>query len=332
MTTAPGAVAVDSQCRSSQVVCDVSVIVVSYNTRDVTLQCLRSIYAHTRRSTFEVLVIDNASSDGSAAAIAREYPQATLIANSGNRGFAGGNNQGLKIARGRYALLLNPDTIVLDGAIDRSIAFADQHPELAVVGCQVLEDQHTIQRTCFAFQTPLNLFLGFSGLSRLFPRSRWFARPQMSWWGRDSLQEVDVVSGMFMLVRSAAIAQVGLMDEDYFVYGEEADWCYRFWRAGWRCCFAPVAQIIHLDGGNKSTDQRSLAMYVQNQKSVLLFNRKHYGRLAWAAARGIYIAAMLTRSVIWGLQAWRGDAAAGPRARQAAAALRYHILGREPRE
>lgn len=330
MTGTLNSLAAGPDCWCVAPACDVSVIVVSYNTRALTLQCLRSIYAETRQSSLEVLVIDNASADGSAQAIAREYPQVTLIANGANRGFAAANNQGLKLARGRYVLLLNPDTIVLERAIDRTLAFADQHPECAVVGCQVLENLDTVQRTCFAFQTPLNLFLAFSGLGRLFPRCRWLARPQMSWWARDSVREVDVVSGMFMLVRSSAIRQVGLMDEDYFVYGEEADWCYRFRRAGWRCCFAPVAQIVHLDGGNKSTDQRSLAMYVQNQKSVLLFNRKHYGRGAYYAAKGVYIVAMLIRIGGWGIQALRGRVEARHRTRQAAAALRYHLLGTEP--
>jgi GT2 family glycosyltransferase len=330
VTNAVNGAVVLTERRCAKAACDVSVIVVSYNTRALTLQCLHSIYAETRYSSFEVLVIDNASADGSAAAISREYPQVTLIANRQNRGFAAANNQGLQLARGRYVLLLNPDTIVLERAIERTLAFADRHPALAVVGCQVLENPHTVQRTCFAFQTPLNLFLAFSGLSRIFPRCRWLARPHMNWWARDSMREVDVVSGMFMLVRSSAIRQVGPMDEDYFVYGEEADWCYRFRRAGWRCCFAPVAQIMHVDGGNKSTDQRSLAMYVQNQKSVLLFNRKHYGRAAYYAARGIYLLAMLVRAGAWGLRALRGRPGARHQTRQALAALRYHLLGREP--
>jgi GT2 family glycosyltransferase len=330
VTNATSSLNAGRDCRSASAACDVSVVVVSYNTQALTLQCLRSIYTETRHSSFEVMVIDNASGDGSAAAVAREFPQAVLIANRENRGFAAANNQGLKLARGRYVLLLNPDTLVLQGAIDRALAFADRRPDLAVIGCQVLENPQTVQRTCFAFQTPLNLFLAFSGLSRLFPRCRWLARPHMDWWARDSEREVDVVSGMFMLVRSSAIRQVGPMDEDYFVYGEEADWCYRFRRAGWRCCFSPVARILHVDGGNKSTDQRSLAMYVQNQKSVLLFNRKHYGYSAYCAAKAVYIGAMLVRAGAWSLQARLGRPAARHQARQAAAALRYHLLGTEP--
>lgn len=321
---------VASACRPNAAVCDVTVIIVSYNTRLLTLQCLRSVLAETRHCSLEIIVVDNASVDGSVEAIARQYPGVTLIANHENRGFAAANNQGLRLARGRYLLLLNPDTVILDGAIDRIVAYADQRPELGIVGCQVLQDEHTVQPTCFAFQTPLNVLLSFSGLSRLWPRNRWLARPEMGWWARDSEREVDVVSGMFMLVRTAALRQVGPMDEGYFVYGEEADWCYRFRRAGWPCCFAPVARILHVHGGGQSTDQRSVPMYVQNQKSVLLFNRKHYGRAAYYAAKAVYVGAMLVRAAAWGMQALLGRHAARHQVRQATAALRFHLLGTEP--
>lgn len=310
---------------------DVSVIIVSWNTRDILRDCLKSVYDQTHASSFEIIVVDNASRDGTTEMVRASFPHVTLISNEDNRGFAAANNQGLRIALGRYVLLLNPDTIILDRAIEKTLAFADQNPDIGVVGCQVLENETTIQRTCFSFPTVLNLMLINSGLSRLLPRSHVFGRPEIGWWNRDTQRDVDVVSGMFMLVRRKAMMQVGLMDEDYFIYAEEADWCYRFWRAGWRCVFAPVAQIIHLDGGSKSTRQVSAKMYVQCQKSILLLHRKRFGRLSWAAARGVYATAMLVRSLAWHVASFAGvGRQAKEKASQSTAAFWFHFLGVEP--
>ena len=197
---------------------DVSVVIVSWNTRDILRGCLRSVFEQTRRVSFEVFVVDNNSHDGSADMVRAEFPEVKLIENAENRGFAAASNQAIRMASARYMLLLNPDTIVLDDAISRCVGYADLHPDVGVVGCQVLEDEHRISPTGFSFPTPLTVFLELSGLSRAFPRSRLFGRPEYGWWDRTSEQDVDVVAGMFMLVRREAIAQVGLMDESYFVY------------------------------------------------------------------------------------------------------------------
>jgi GT2 family glycosyltransferase len=311
--------------------CDVTIIIVNYNTRELLLNCLRSVYEQTREGFVKVVVVDNASRDGSAATVAGAFPQVELIANTENRGFAAANNQGLRIAEGRYVLLLNPDTIILDQAVEKAVAFADQNPDVAVVGCQVLENEKTIQRTCFAFPSLLGLILAGTGLNRIFPRSRIFARHNMGWWDRDTQREVDVVSGMFFLVRQEAIRRIGLMDEDYFVYAEETDWCWRFWRAGWRCVFFPSARIIHLDGGGKSTAQASVKMYVQLQKSLLLFFRKHLGRCSCFLARMVFILTMAARAAVWSVGSlFTTQSAARQKRIQSAAALQYHLFGREP--
>jgi len=138
---------------------DVSVIIVSWNTRDILQDCLESVYAQTRGVSFEVIVVDNASSDGSVEMVRSQLQQVTLVANRDNRGFAAANNQGMQIARGRYILLLNSDTVVLDGAIQKVVAFADQHPEAAVVGCRVLNRDGTLQQSCFKYPSLLNLLL-----------------------------------------------------------------------------------------------------------------------------------------------------------------------------
>jgi GT2 family glycosyltransferase len=311
---------------------DVSIVIVSWNTRDILRGCLRSIFEQTRETSFEVFVVDNNSHDSSAEMVRDEFPAVRLIANVQNRGFAAGCNQGMREASGRYTLLLNPDTIVLDDAISRCVRYADLHADVGVVGCQVLEDDSRIQRTGFSFPSPSNMFLGLSGLSRAFPRSRLFGRPQLSWWARDSEQDLDVVSGMFMLVRREAIAHVGLMDESYFVYAEEADWCYRFAKAGWRRVFTPCARIIHLDGGDKSTSQISIKMFVQLQKSLMIYYRKNLGLGAWLSAKAIYILSNSFRMVAWfGQSVVTRDPHLRRKSAAAKAALFYHLSGVEPR-
>ena len=192
---------------------DVSVVIVSWNTRDILRGCLSSIYEETKNVSIEVFVVDNNSNDGSSDMVRAEFPRVKLIENERNRGFAAASNQGMQLASGRYTLLLNPDTIILEDAISRCVQYADHHPDVGVVGCQVLEDENRISNTGFSFPSPLNVFLALSGLSRVFPRSRLFGRPELGWWERDCEQDVDVVTGMFMLVRREAIAQVGIMDE-----------------------------------------------------------------------------------------------------------------------
>ncbi len=248
---------------------DVSIIIVNWNTRDILRDCLRSVYNQTHNIKFEVIVVDNASADGSAEMVKSEFPQVILIKNQENRGFAAANNQGMKIAKGRYILLLNSDTVVLDGAIQKTVAFADQHSETAVVGCKVLNPDKTLQPTCFMFPSILNLFLSSTYLYKLFPKSRFFGRERMTWWDRNDVREVAVVTGCFMLVRREAIEKIGLMDESYFMYAEETDWCYRFLKNGWKTLFFPNANIIHL--GGQSSKQVQIKSIIQLRLGILQF-------------------------------------------------------------
>lgn len=229
---------------------EVSIIVVNWNTVDLLRQCLRSVYRETNGINFEVIVVDNASSDESVAMVRQEFCEAILIANTENRGFAAANNQGIAISRGRYVLLLNSDTIVLDQAIQKTIAYGDNYPDTAVVGCRILNPDRSLQNSCFMFPSILNWFLFSTYLYQLFPRSHFFGREQMTWWLRDDSREVDVVTGCFMLVRRQAIDDVGMMDEGFFMYAEETDWCYRFKSKGWKNRFTPDAEIIHIGGAS----------------------------------------------------------------------------------
>lgn len=306
----------------------VSIVIVSWNAREELRGCLASITKETQAS-HEVIVVDNASSDRSTEMVANEFPQVRLIANVDNRGFAAANNQGLGIARGENLLLLNPDTVVLDGAIDRMLAWTAEHPEAGCVGCQVWENDMTIQLTSFAEPSPANVAITELGLARF---ARWvprFGRPFYADWDRRTARKVDVVSGMFMLLPRRVLDAVGPLDERFFIYSEEADLCRRIRDAGWVCAFEPSARILHLDGGSKSTEQVKAPMHLEMQRSKLAYVAKHYGPAWGGALRGFYVLSSALRLALfrpWGAITGGGEARA--RARLAGAALAYHLTGR----
>jgi GT2 family glycosyltransferase len=194
-------------------------------------------------------------------------------------------------------LLLNSDTVVLDDAIASTVRFADAHPRAAVTGCRVLNPDGTLQLTCFMFPSVLNMLLSSTYLYKLFPKNRFFGRERMTWWDRSDVRRVDVVTGCFMLVRREAIDQVGTMDERFFMYAEETDWCYRFRQSGWEVLFAPVGRIIHL--GGQSASQKPVAMIVQLRLSILRFIRKHYGWPAHLMARFLTALFFAVRLPVW---------------------------------
>lgn len=276
---------------------DVSIIIVNWNTKNILRDCLRSVYEQAGDVDYEVIVVDNASTDGSLDMIKSDFERVVLLENAQNKGFATANNQGMEIAKGRYVLLLNSDTVVLDGAIAKTVSFADAHPRAGVTGCRVLNADRTLQPTCFMFPSILNMFLSSTYLYKFFPRSRFFGRERMTWWDRSDVRQVDVVTGCFMLVRREAIDQVGVMDERFFMYAEETDWCYRFREEGWDVTFTPAGQIIHL--GGQSTAKKPVAMIVQLRLSILKFIRKHSGRFAQVSARFLTALFFAVRLPIW---------------------------------
>lgn len=275
----------------------ISVVIVSWNTCDILKECLTSVYQQSNLLDIEVIVIDNASTDGSVKMIKREFPKVKLICNNRNRGFAAANNQGMEIAQGKYILLLNSDTIILKNAIDRVVTFAEEHHDAAVIGCRVLNPDRTLQNTCFMFPSILNLFLAATYLYKVFPKSKFFGRERMTWWNRDTVRKVDVVTGCFMLVRREAIENTGQMDERFFMYGEETDWCYRFKNANWRILFTPDAKIIHY--GGKSSEQISDKMLIQLRKSILTFIKKHHSLLYYILSYFLVWLFFLLRIPFW---------------------------------
>lgn len=279
---------------------DVSIIIVNWNTRKILFDCLLSVYDQTHDVSFEVIVIDNASSDDSAKMVEINFPQAILIKNKENNGFAVANNQGMKIAQGKYVLLLNPDTIVLQGAIQNSFAFAQQHQEAAVVGIRNDDSNGTLTKNCFQFSSVQNLIISTLGLHRLFPKNRYFGRERLLWWDYLSIREVDVVAGCYMLVRRKAIEQVGMFDEAFFMYGEEMDWCWRFKQAGWKILYYPESKIIHL--GGMSAAQNPVGMQLEQRKSYLHFIEKRQGIVARYFAQSILFLNGLLRFGYWGIR------------------------------
>lgn len=249
---------------------DVSVIIVSYNTKALTLECLRSVRLQTRAMNFELLVVDNASTDGSAGAIVQEQPDVRLFALNENLGFAAANNLAAGEANGEWLLLLNPDTVVLDGAIDKLMAFAKAaeaaYPDAGIFGGRTLFADGTLNPTsCWAAPTLWSMFCIGTGLTSLFRGSRLFNPESMPRWKRDSVREVDIVTGCFLLLRRSLWKRLGGFDPAFFIYGEEADLCLRARKLGVRCLIYPDATIIHYGGASER---------VRSGKMVRLFKAK----------------------------------------------------------
>ena len=276
---------------------DVSVIMVNWNTRKLLCECIESVYEHAGDVSCEIIVIDNASSDGSSAMVRDRFPEVRLIENPENCGFARANNQGMQQASGRYVLLLNSDARPLGGALEHVVEFADRNQDAAVVGCRVLNSDMTLQPTCFMFPSLLNMILSSSYLYKLFANNRFCGRERMTWWQRDDVRAVDVVTGCFMLVRRSAIESVGMLDDRFFMYAEETDWCYRFKQAGWRVLFTPEAQIVH-HGGQSSRNVRP-EMLIELRLSILKFMKKHHGRFQYAIASALVFLFIALRLPLW---------------------------------
>lgn len=254
-----------------------SVVFLSYNTRDLTRQALNSVLAAAEGLEAEIFVVDNASADGSADMIAAEFPQVKLVCNEANVGFSAGNNVALRQVTGEYALLINTDTIVRRDALHAMVEFLDAHPEAGACGCKILDPDGTLQLDSRrGFPTPLAAFCKMSGLSRLFPKHPLMARYHLTHLDPEQTAEIEVLSGSCMMVRKAAMDQVGLLDEDYFMYGEDIDWCYRFHQAGWKIYYLPTTAIIHFRG--ESGRGTPLKILYRKSRAMSIFVNKHMAR------------------------------------------------------
>ncbi len=256
---------------------DVSIIIVNWNTRELLARCLRCVQDTVQQASYEVFVVDNASTDGSQAMVQQDFPAVKLIANAENVGFARANNQAIRLAQGRYILLLNSDAFVKPGTVDTMVQFMDAHPQAGMSACKLLYEDGTLQPSVSAFPTLETELYITLGLNKLFPKSPVFGRYQMTHWDYNDTRPVEVIMGAFMLARAEAVQQVGLLDEQFFMYSEEVDWCYRFKQAGWEIYFYPQAETIHLWGGSSRAIKTETL--IRLYRARVQFFRKHYGQM-----------------------------------------------------
>jgi len=261
---------------------DISIIIVNWNTRQLLLNCLASIFSTVQHVSFEVIVADNGSTDGSVEAVSSAYPMVNIIANSSNLGFAGANNQAMRRMAGKYAILLNSDTLFKEHALDRMFHFMEHHPEAGICGPQLLNTDGSKQNSVGDFPHVLTEFISSALIRILFPETYKKARKTKRL-VFEAPSAVDFIVGACMMVRKKAIDAVGMLDDDFFFLYEETDWCFRMRRAGWVVYHLPDVEIYHM--GGQSMKEINLRARVESWRSRYLFFRKnlHLSPLAWSA-------------------------------------------------
>lgn len=260
----------------------VTIVVISYNTREMTLACLASVHEQTQ-TPFELIVVDNASTDGSAEAIAQAFPQATLIAEPVNHGFGPAHRIALARARAPWVLLLNPDTVVLDRAIDRLLAFAGRTPEAGIWGGRTLYGDGSLNPTsCFARMTLWSVFCRMAGLNGIFRGSALFNSEYYGGWPRDTEREVDIVTGCFLLIRRDTWDRLHGFDDVFVMYGEEVDLCLRARALGIRPRVTPEATIIHYGGASQAVRADKMVRLMRAKMELI---KRHFP--AWQRGPGL---------------------------------------------
>ena len=292
----------------------VSVIVVSYNTREMTLQCLQTLHNELTGLSAEIWVVDNASTDGSVDAIRNAYPHVNVIANTRNKGFGAANNQALEQAQGDYFLLLNSDAFPTPGAIAAMLACLEAHPEAAAVGPRLLNRDGSLQRSCYRFPSPLRCFWENSLLTAAFPNHALFGDYRA--WAHDAERRVEFVIGAALLARRTAVEQIGPFDPAFFMYAEETDWQLRMRKAGWDILFCPQAQVTHW--GGHSSDGMKDRQFCEFNRAASRFIRKHYGPAGGCVQRVAMVMGALLRLTAWSLVYMAG----GPRRQKAVRNIR----------
>lgn len=262
---------------------DLGVVVVNYNVQALLRECLASVFDSRGDMSFQVCVVDNASVDGSADMVRTEFPQVRLI-EAENRGYAAGNNLGLRafgldggkpLTPPRYLLLLNPDTVLPPAALAEMVAFMEQHPRAGAAGPRLVRQDGSLDKACRrSFPTPQVALYRLTGLSSLFPRSRRFGRYNLTYLDPDVTTQVDAVVGAFMLLRSEALQEVGLLDERFFMYAEDVDLCYRFKQRGWQVWYNAAVTVLHYKG--QSSRQRSTQTNIEFYRAMRRFHAKHF--------------------------------------------------------
>jgi len=276
---------------------DISIIIVSYNVRDLLESCLHSVYSSLAGISHEIFVVDNNSDDGTVEMLRQRFPEVLLTANKDNVGFAKANNVALARARGRYLLLLNPDTLLQEDTLRVMLAFFAENDDVGMAGCKIIRPDGKLAPACRrSFPSPWVSFTKLTGLSTLFPHSRLFARYNLTYLSEDESYEVDALQGSFMLLRREVYEAIGGLDETYFMYGEDLDWCYRTQKAGWKIYYVHSTKIIHYEG--ESTKRSSIDATAEFYRAMHVFARKNLGLSSFSLgiiSIGIWLRLSFTR-------------------------------------
>jgi GT2 family glycosyltransferase len=276
---------------------DLAIVIVSWNCREYLSGCLRSIASSGTQSGYTVIVVDNDSDDGTVAYVREAFPSVRIFGNTRNVGFAAANNQGMRGTQSRYVLLLNPDTVLQQGSLDAMIRFMDEHADAWAAGPAILNPDGSRQHSGVRFPSNWNIAVEAFFLDRLFPRSRLFGRHKELYEDTGRVRDVDYLQGSCLMVRADAIGKVGDLDEQFFMYFEETDWCYRMKRAGGKVVYCPAAAIVHFGGGETGHfDEPRLVYY---HRSLVLFYRKHYSTGKLVILRPLLVIRSLLRLGIW---------------------------------
>jgi N-acetylglucosaminyl-diphospho-decaprenol L-rhamnosyltransferase len=278
---------------------DISILVVSYNTRAMTAAALDSVLAETRTASFEIIAVDNASTDGSSTMLAQHPAKPQRLALNENIGFAGANNVAAKQACGRYLLLLNPDTVILDGAIDQLLTFARARPQARIWGGRtVFADGSLNPSSCWGRMTAWNLFCRASGLTGVFAKSELFNGEAFGGWARDSVRDVDIVSGCFFLIEKELWDKLNGFDPLFFMYGEEADLCLRARAFSAKPAVTPAATIIHYGGASERARSDKMVRLLAAKASLIT---RHWSPLQAPVGRTLLAAWPLSRAIATGI-------------------------------
>ena len=275
-----------------------SISIVNWNTKDILRNCLKSIYESTHKISYEVFVIDNSSSDGSPEMVENEFPRVRLIENKENLGFAKANNQVIRLSNGRYILLLNSDTIVLDGALDKMVEFMNGHPDAGAAGCKLLDSDGSLQKSINKFPSLFHQCWGKSLLPTIFPKIKVsYVIDEPHFYSR--IQEVDWVTGAFLILSRHAVNQIGFLDERFFMYGEDTDLCWRIKKGGWKVYFYPETKVVHLGGvsvkkrENKSIGRRLITI------AACQYSRKYHGYIGSILVCSMIVLSSGCRLIVW---------------------------------
>lgn len=263
---------------------DLSIVIISFNTRELTRKCIRSIEEHASGISHEVFVVDNASSDGSANMVAEAFPWVHLIRLDENRGFAGGNIPGMLKAKGDYILLLNSDAFISENVLADTIGYMNANRNAGILGCKLIGEDGSMQPSARMLPCALSKILHVTGLAGKFPKSRFFGQVDLTWWNHSEPRKVGWVVGAFFLIRRKTMEAIGVLDDRYFLYFEEIDYCLAAQKSGWDVVFYPYAEVVHIGGQSaaKSGERlstRGMQLLVIRLKSEYRYYRKFYGRM-----------------------------------------------------